>query len=349
MIQNCHVIVIDAGGSRTRIGIWDGSSLSDINIFDTPHHLSSSMKAKSLKERQRIWIDALKYKILKYRKQYPSVSYISMGFAGMVTDKGTIFYGPNIWGPDESIDISNQQLEKEFGLPVSVVNDMSAAIVRYGKSAEFSSCKRIYLVTISTGIGAKMFDIQQGEVVLDKKGRIGEIGHSTIISTKITVNGSPLKGRLESYASGRGTPRLAKIMASQFRESYKNSTIKEYIEKRNDTIDTIDHNILAKLIIQCSLENDVFSLDVLRESIHHLAYLLHIVILNDAPDKIILMGGFAQNGGEMYRKMLVDELIDIGVHHYSNEELDYMIVFGKDDDNNGLIGAGLLISDTAST
>ncbi len=336
------VIVLDIGGSRTRIALWDGKNLSDITLYETPTFLSEQDQHRGIEENQKIWLQNLSQKVKSFRALHPTVSSASIGFAGGVSNDGSLYYGPNIWGT-ESHTISNEQLEEAFQLPVTVSNDMTAAIVRYGKSPEFVHYRHIYMLTVSTGIGSKMYDVQNQHVVLDTKGRIGEIGHSKLKSTTVQHEGKPLTGMLEQYASGEGVSRLAPIMAQANPDTYRSSLLASHLSDLEKTIETAPKRMVAKEILICARDDDPFALSVLRESVHHIAFALHIVLLVDAPDKIILMGGFAQHGGEMYRSLLVDELVQLDFHFYTPEELDNMIVLGIDDDNNGLIGAGMLV------
>ncbi|MGM0439992.1 MAG: ROK family protein [Chlamydiota bacterium] len=344
------VFVIDTGGTTTRMAIWDGRQLLEHRKFNTPNYRQEDLRNKTVLQLQEAWINFINNQLEYYRERFPNIGHISIGFAGPIPEDGTITYAPNIWG-ESSHPLYRSQLESKFKLPVTIVNDMTAAIYRYGKASRYSNCRRISLITISTGIGSKLFDIGQGKVIMDEKGRVGEIGHATIASPHIFLKGKPLQGQLEHYASGRGTAELCSLMGSDsnYSDLYHDSLLHQAILAHNTTLGKIDKNLLAPLILENAKAGDPFSLQVLRESIHLFAYVLHIVILSSAPDKIILMGGFAQNGGELYRKILIEELTAINVHGYSHQELDTMVEFGINDDYNGLIGAGLMVLDRQDT
>ena len=340
------VLVIDAGGTSTRMGVWDGEKLTDQIKFPTVNYDSPDARGKSIEQMQEIWLESLAQKIREYRARYPHMQSISMGFAGPVGEDGDLAESAVIWGPDRH-KISNAALQKKWGLPVKVVNDLTAAVYRYGRSKKFSGMRTIALITVSSGIGSKLFDVVHGNVVIDRQGRAGEIGHTVVDYAGNAIPGEGLKGELNAYASGRGLSNLAKRLARQkkFKVLYERSALKTEIEKTSQTIETIDRDLLTRLLVDAIKEKDDFSMKVMKISITYLVRILGPFILQNAPDAIVWMGSIAEHLEPVYLDEVIDQLLSKGLYGYTRDDLKKMFVMGEKDDENGLRGAGLMAFD----
>jgi 3-dehydroquinate synthase len=340
------VLVIDAGGTSTRMGVWAGEKLTDQIKFPTINYVSVEAQGKPIDQMQEIWLESLAQKILEYQVRHPHIQSIAMGFAGPVGEEGDLTESAVIWGPNRH-KISNAALQKKWGLPVKVVNDLTAAVYRYGRSQKFAGMRTIALITVSSGIGSKLFDIVHGNVVIDRQGRAGEIGHTVVDYAGNAIPGEGLKGELNAYASGRGLSNLAKRLARQkkFKVPYERSALKTEIEKAGQTIETIDRDLLTRLLVEAIKKKDGFSLQVMKTSITYLVRVLGPFILQNAPDAIVWMGSIAEHLETVYLDEVIDQLLSKGLYGYTRDDLKKMFVMGEKDDENGLRGAGLMVFD----
>ncbi|RKN80471.1 ROK family transcriptional regulator [Paenibacillus ginsengarvi] len=118
-----------------------------------------------------------------------------VGVAGIVDDKGTVLFAPNLeW---EHVELK-QLLEQQLGVPVVVDNEANAGALgelRFGAAREASD---IVYLSVGTGIGAGI--TIGGQLMRGFGGFFGEVGHTTI-----ETNGKRCrcgnKGCWEQYAS----------------------------------------------------------------------------------------------------------------------------------------------------
>lgn len=127
-----------------------------------------------------------------------------VGVPGIVDDKGTVLFAPNLeW---EDVDLQGI-LQDEFGFPFVVDNEANAGALgelHYGAGREAAD---IVYLSVSTGIGAGIVIGKQ--LMKGATGFSGEIGHTTI-----ETNGRKCrcgnKGCWEQYASERAILEMAK-------------------------------------------------------------------------------------------------------------------------------------------
>ncbi|MDF2661728.1 MAG: hypothetical protein K0Q94_4519 [Paenibacillus sp.] len=129
---------------------------------------------------------------------------VGIGVAGIVDDKGTVLFAPNLeWRQVEL----QRLLAEELGLPVTIGNEANAGALgemQYGAGQEASDL--VYL-SVGTGIGAGI--VVGGRILPGTGGFAGEIGHTTI-----EQNGRKCscgnKGCWEQYASEKALLEAAK-------------------------------------------------------------------------------------------------------------------------------------------
>jgi C7-cyclitol 7-kinase len=144
---------------------------------------------------------------------------VIIGFPGPVDSDGRIVAAPTIVGRHDSIPDLLAAVSSATGRPTFLLNDMSAAA--WGFSAK-TDAHRFIIVTVSSGIGSKIFDRTLG--VIDHPSYAGEIGH-------VMVDSSPLalacdcggRGHLGAIASGRGIERAARQKATRDPVSFRSS------------------------------------------------------------------------------------------------------------------------------
>ena len=185
-------------------------------------------------------------------------------------------------------------LEKEFGEIVYTEHDAYASGLAewwFGRKRENS---RILLsISMEEGIGAGL--VAQGKVFYGSQGIAGEIGH-----VSIHHNGLPCacgnSGCLRNYC----TERAVLLRANNRLKTHVNSRLNNYPKPLH----------LAD-IIECALERDKFSINLIREAGTYLGYGIMNTIYTYNPDTIVLSRLFV-NAGDLYldpvRKVLKKRL-----------------------------------------
>ncbi|MFB6931400.1 ROK family protein [Streptomyces chartreusis] len=257
----------------------------------------------------------------------------AVAFAGPVTADGTVRAAPTIWGrPGKPLLLKNL-MEERLGIPVTVINDVTAAVWRY---ATLSSLEEPFcLITVSSGIGSKIF--WAGNVLLDPQGHGGELGHWTCdTSTQAPFCECGEPGHLGALASGRGTRAAARRAANADPDGYARSQLAA-LAPDSAALDT--HALAAAV-----QNGDRFATDILRAGLTHLASAITAVFTATGVQRFIIMGGFALAVGTTYVSLLTEEIERLGCFGLTHAEIQHMIRLGEPDDDHGLIGAGRLLT-----
>ncbi|MBT2457622.1 ROK family protein [Streptomyces sp. ISL-86] len=257
----------------------------------------------------------------------------AVAFAGPVTADGTVRAAPTIWGrPGQPLPLKSL-LEERLGIPVMVINDVTAAVWRYASRSGHE--EPFCLITVSSGIGSKIF--WAGKVLMDSQGNGGELGHWTCdTSTQASFCECGGRGHLGALASGRGTQAAARRAASSDPDGYAQSQL----AKLAPDPAKLDTQALAAAI----QTGDRFATDILRAGLSHLASAITAVFTATGVRRFIIMGGFALAVGTPYASLLTEEIEQRGCFGLTDAEIQHMIHLGEPDDDHGLIGAGRLLT-----
>ena len=101
-----------------------------------------------------------------------------------------------------------EPLKKAFGVPVSLLNDCTAAVLGekiFGAGREVDN---LAYVTLSTGLGGGA--IVDGHLLIGKDGNAVEVGHITIDPDSPLTCGCGSPGHWEAYSSGNNIPNFAR-------------------------------------------------------------------------------------------------------------------------------------------
>ncbi len=98
-------------------------------------------------------------------------------------------------------------LQKQFSLPVVLLNDANAAVLGEQHFGAGKQVKNLVYVTLSTGIGGGA--IVNGKLLFGHSGNAAEIGHLIVDTTyNLPCTCGKGIGHWEGYASGRNIPRF---------------------------------------------------------------------------------------------------------------------------------------------
>lgn len=188
---------VDIGGTKTSVGIFDGSNPVSLRTFATECELG----AENLVERI-----ALNYRQL-LEETHVSADLISA--AGVASPgpldlaKGEIVHIPTM--NFKAVPIKSM-LEKALGLTVFLENDANCAALAEARIGTCRGSNSLAYVTVSTGVGCGI--ISDGKIVDGSEFCAGELGHLTVeFGGKDCACGK--KGCLERYASGTGIADVA--------------------------------------------------------------------------------------------------------------------------------------------
>ncbi len=259
-------------------------------------------------------------------------SALGVAFAGPVTADGRVLAAPTVWGGRGAPLPLRLMLEERLGLPVVVVNDITAAVWRYVSGPDE---RPFCLITVSSGVGAKVY--RAGEVLLDAEGHGGEIGHWTCdVSPQAPLCECGGRGHLGGIASGRGMLAAARRAAHADPAGYARSALGRLAADP----ERLDNPGLVAAV----RAEDPFATAVLRGGLVHLASAINAMFTSIGVRRFVLMGGFALAVGPRYVTLLTDELERMGCFGMESAEVRRMVTLGLPDDDHGLIGAGRLLA-----
>lgn len=327
-MKNKNIIVFDIGGTWFRSGIYTNEGKL-IFVAKQPAKNYKNTKYRSIEDLQNQFVqylqDEVNRLIRKFNdKKIEGIS-ISMG-AALNAHNGFIFNSGPLWGPDCLPFDLHKKLKGVFkGLRVLIINDVSAALLREVENKKNKSFSKIMIITVSTGIACRIFDLQQKAIPIDKVyGLQGEIGHITI---NFTFNNRRLnllcdcggKNHINAFCSGRGIEKVIKLVWR------KNATVDDFFS---------------------SIKNGKKSaLKVLDSITKPLADLLLVAFtLDPLVDKVILTGGVTNSLGDCYLQSVLSNLNKTGIYQISSRDnrfFEKRIKLGHEDDNSCLIGAAL--------
>ncbi|MFB7938054.1 ROK family protein [Streptomyces sp. NPDC056049] len=323
--------VADLGGTTLRIARYGAGTGALTDVRRTPTDGMARHPGASVPELQSRIVRQFSDLAAAAVERHGS-SALAVAFAGPVTADGRVVTAPTVWGGRGEQLPLRLLLEERLGLPVVVVNDITAAVWRY---VETDADQPFCLITVSSGIGSKVY--RGGEVLLDPEGHGGELGHWTCDpSPRAPLCDCGGRGHLGGIASGRGALAAARRAALAEPDRYARS----YLGLTAPDPERLDNRMLAAAV----RAGDAFATEVLRGGLAHLASAITSVFTSIGVRRYVLMGGFALAVGARYAELLTEELVRLGCFGLTDEEIRAMVVLGEPDDDHGLIGAGRLLA-----
>lgn len=308
-------IGIDVGGTNVKIAlVSDKGKIIYSNSIPTRAEMGYEYTINSMK-------DAIRDLLKETKMKASDIEGIGFGFPGQIDcKKGVVRLAPNIPGwvnvPIASI------MEKEFGIPTRVDNDVRTAVLgelNYGAGV---GCENLVCITVGTGIGSGL--VINGKLVRGADNAAGEIGH-----IKLNMQGGPLcgcgdRGCLEAYASG---PSIV-AMAEEYIRGGKST---KYRELANPDITPYIVAVAAK-------EGDPVAKQIFRIMGEYIGMGLVSVVNLLNPEKIIIGGGVADAGD-----ILLDPIRETIAKRAMTIQREVEVVPAQLGNTAGVIGASLLI------
>ncbi len=273
-----YILGFDVGGTKISAVLGDetGNILGSIRK-PTVRHLGRKRLSEDLIYMGHSLLD-------KYGLKQPDM--IGVIFAGLVdSERGIVLSSPNVLGlknlPVKKI------LEDEFKAETYLENDATAATIAERVFGDGKDHENFVYLTLSTGIGGGAF--LDGKLYRGAHGMAGEMGHMVVMSNG-PVCGCGRRGCLEAIAGGRGIARRVAENVTAVKESELYSKI------RPSDID-------AGKVFEFKKKGDMFSQLIIEETIYYLAVgLVNIIDIFD-PEVIIIGGGIANAGDDLFKPL----------------------------------------------
>jgi predicted NBD/HSP70 family sugar kinase len=256
---------------------------------------------------------------------------IVLSFPGPIEGKRNILSAPTLFGKGSTSFDVPLELHARTGREIHILNDVSAAA--WYLSSRISA-DRFMVITVSSGIGSKIFDRNHRSGVLDSPPYSGEIGH-------VRVDDSPSAaqcdcggiGHLGAIASGRGIERAARRLARHRLDHFVQSACSLRFHGVPEHLTNEDH------IVPAARGGDEWALGVVRDCTRPLAKVLLSVTLATGLEKIVLIGGFALQLGPIYLRLLNELLREASDYGVIANCLPDLVQLGEADEEACLYGA----------
>jgi len=305
------ILGIDFGGSKNTVGLVknDSKRLLDNRRQKSAPNASAQSDLDSVLEMSR-----------ELLALYPGrLRAVGVSFGGPVDyQNGTVKLSYHVSGWEEYP--LKDQLQKEFGVPVSVDNDANAGALGEWYFGAGGKCSSLFYITVSTGIGGGW--VLNGSPYRGANSLAGEIGHMVVAPTgPICVCGK--RGCLEALASGTAISYHA--VARMKTESGTGTTLRHLCDNNLEFI-------TSELVSYAAKEGDELAKELLLDAARFLGIGIAQVLLLMNPERIVLGGGVTKAGkfywDEVYRSILEHVLPGISIDVVQAQLIDEAPLWG---------------------
>jgi predicted NBD/HSP70 family sugar kinase len=250
-------------------------------------------------------------------------------FPGPVTNGRISSTAPTLVGREKVPDLG-LLLAQRIQRRIILLNDVSAAAWYF---ADHLQADRFAVVTVSSGIGAKLFDRRNPGGVFDELPYAGEIGHLVVDRTSDAICDCGGRGHLGAISSGRGIERAARRAGVREPEKFAASACSTLFRADASSMTNEEHLVPAALL------GDPWALNVIREAVQPLAAALLTLVVGAGLERVALMGGFAQRLGSCYLSALRTAMVEAMDGGPAQFDVDDILAISGVDDEPGLLGA----------
>jgi 3-dehydroquinate synthetase/predicted NBD/HSP70 family sugar kinase len=268
---------------------------------------------------------------------------ISMG-AALNAHTGVILAsGPILGNDSRSIDLESAIRRYLPGGLITIVNDVTAALVAHSLLPSFRHTRRLALITVSSGIAARTLSCSVPHVPVDSTlGTQGEIGHHRI---SFSLDGHPLSlkcdcggiDHLNAFASGNGIKNVLTCAREIFPQDFRNSRLRG---------SDLAQNGCMRVLREGLEEQDPFCRKILMAVTAPVGEAIKWHYLVDPEiDNLILTGGVCAGLGDYYRSAVLENLSTLDFYPLTSNRESFWndrVVQGPFSDDAGLIGAAYI-------
>jgi len=301
-------LLVDLGGTHLRCGLWrDGES---VRVLERSRIRQSGDPLDG-----RVWDHIFKV-IVRFASDtqqfVPAGAPLILSVPGPVVGRSRLVDAPTVAGEAPAIPDIQSILSERTGRAVHMLNDISAAAWHLSRHVH---ANRFMVVTVSSGIGSKIFDRHCASGVIDDVPYAGEIGHVKVDETHdAPVCNCGGKGHLGAIASARGIEAFARRVMN------------------NPALTNETH------IVPAARAGQAWAIDVIRERTAYLARVLLQAVVAAGVEQVVVIGGFALELGDAYRAILQEEILKRCDYRVAAGAMDRLVALG--DNDSCLLGAG---------
>lgn len=347
MNTNRSIVTFDIGGTWFRSGIFTLSNQL-MAVTRQPalnYKTHPNFSIEQLQERLANYIIDETYRL---REQFPSenlcLASISMG-AALNAHTGFIWNSGPLWGPNcVSFDLISTLNKKAPDIYWTMVNDVTAVLLRHVLEYKKEGLSRLAVVTVSSGIAFRTYDTRLQLIPVDANyGLQGEIGH---IPINFEYQGHSFDlpcacgklNHLNAFCSGQGIETVLVYLADRFDEDFKGSLLYNMVQ---GVTKQLKFNHFAEAV-SC---NDPFAVNILDAVTSPLARIfIHLFTIDPEIERVILTGGVVHTLQNRYLDSLLKQLSAIGLYQISSQNPNFFrdrFQIELVDDNSGMIGAAI--------
>ena len=234
---------------------------------------------------------------------------IGIGCSGPVDPERGVVDNPYTLPTWENVPLG-PWLEHRFNVPTRLENDADAAALGEYWQGAGRGVKRLYAVTVGTGIGTAM--ILDGQIYRGLDGCHPEGGHQVIDPSSGVDCYCLAQGCWESLASGTAIARMARealdVSMVLDGESIHELTQLNASDLRASSLQEVDlKRIDARLVAEAALQGDLLAQKVIEKAAYYLSLGMLNVVLLFTPDMIVLSGGVMDNA-ELFMPTLEESI-----------------------------------------
>jgi predicted NBD/HSP70 family sugar kinase len=323
-------LLADLGGTHLRLGIWPEAAEPQVIVRRRIRTFVDGIASR------QIWHNIMT-SIVEFaagmRQQISDAAPVVISFPGPVVHGSRLVNAPTVAGASSALPDLQSIIAGRTGRTVYVLNDVSAAAWHLSRRIE---ARRFMVVTVSSGIGSKIFDRDHSRGVIDEVPYAGEIGHATVDETA----GAPVcdcggRGHLGAVSSGRGILRFARRTALSD-ASFQTSLCAQRFRATAGALSNERH------LVPAAKAGDAWALRMVRQSTEPLARVLLHCVMAAGLERVAVIGGFALSLGDVYLDILRDGMAKRCDYPVLVEHLNDLLVLG--DDDACLLGAAAFAS-----
>ena len=321
-----NALLFDIGGTNIRSGeLVDSGNVTNIQSKRIPGELSNNT-------REDIWQFLLAYissisKATSIEKSHPIV----ISFPGPIGSNNRILSAPTLVGKTECYPDLAEEIKDKTGRKTYILNDISAAAWYL---STISGVSRFMVVTVSSGIGSKIYDKENRLGVLDSLPYSGEIGHIKVdLSKDALVCDCGERGHLGAIASGRGIERTVNAFAEKEQNSFSRSLCHTQFGAVPGKIRNEDH------IVPAAKMGDEWIIRNITHCTSYLSNVLSTAFMAYGLEKIFVIGGFANALSEIYLNIIKNQFTEHTRYHLIPENIHEAIELKVEHEHAPLYGA----------
>ena len=338
-------LLIDVGYTKTRMAEWLNGQLSNVETIAT-YNAWMDIEADA-DQRKSKFVDWLSGHILARIKATQNIDEVGICLPGAINNFGAVANINSLWGR-ASEGLEGNYFSNRIGIPVFLYNDLVAAAAFHGPDCLQGVDGCAVILNIGSGIGSKLYDPRRGGVVVGRSGLDGEIGLSVVDDgpSAFSMRDGTSKGALGLYSSGSGFARLVREAAAQSPTDAR--VLGRFLGKEKLSLECASRDEINRAAVNAIASDDQFLLKLLERSINLLANVLHIVVLFNSPNVVVITGGFYHALERDYRPLLCSALSRRLATFYSLTDIEAMVRSGRNEGSESLLGIAELLKARAS-